>query len=206
MRKPFIVIEHCEKELSPWIVLEYRHSSLVYGRDFLFFTNIPPRLHKILGKYGRVFSDSVIELIERGEIPSRETIILDPLAEKRLTYSDLVSAKYIVIGGILGDHPPKGRTRELITSRLRDVRSFNIGDGQFSIDGAVYYVNYVWDNGGETGLKYIDGVTLSFGVREIRLPFRYPVVNGKPLMAEGLDHYLLTGKIPDHIWRELTDP
>lgn len=206
MRKPFIVIEHCESEMSPWMILEYRHSSLIYGRDFTVFTNIPPKYQKLLGKYGRVLTDSVVELIERSEIPQRETIILDPLAKEKLTYSDLVSAKYVVIGGILGDNPPRGRTRELITSRLRSVRSFNIGDAQYSIDGAVYYVHYVWENRGEDGFQYIDGVTLSFHTREIRLPFRYPIVDGKPLLAEGLEHYLRTGKIPDYIWRELTDP
>ena len=203
--KPIVIIEHCEKDFSPWLILEYRHSSLIYGRDNVIFTRIPRRYHKIMLKYGRVYEESTIELLKENVIKPWELGVLDPKATETLTYSDLLTLKYITIGGILGDHPPKGRTYEYITSKMPSgVRSFNIGEGQYSIDGAVYYVHYLWINGSLQGFKYIDGARVDTEYGYVELPFRYPVVNGKPLLADGLEYYLKYRKIRDDIWLELT--
>jgi ribosome biogenesis SPOUT family RNA methylase Rps3 len=202
--KPVVIIEHCEDSLSPWIILEYRHASMIYGRDYLLFTNIPAKYQKILSKYGRVREESVVELVNGGEIPVESLIILDPKASSTLEYSDLASAEYVVVGGILGEHPPRGRTWMYITSRMPiGARAFNIGDGQYSIDGAVYFVNYLWLNKGVSGYQYIDGVRVETEGGEIYLPYRYPVVGGKPLLADGLEYYLKYRRIRDDIWREI---
>lgn len=205
-KKPIIIIEHCEGELTPWLVLEYRSSSIIYGREYILFTNVPERYHKLLSKYGKARKERVVELIKARELLPDEIIVLDPRAKKELTYRDLVEAKYIVIGGILGDHPPKGRTWELITSKMPEsVRAFNIGEGQYSIDGTIYYVNYLWEHGNTIGYKYIDGVVVKTENWEVYLPFRYPLVNNKPLLADGLEYYLVHRKIRDDIWRELVE-
>lgn len=202
--KPTIIIEHCEEELSPWILLEYRHASIIYGREYLWFTNIPTKYQKILSKYGKVRIESVLELIRRNEIKTEEVIVLDPKASRTLTYKDLSEAKYVIIGGILGDYPPKGRTWEYITSRIREnVKAFNIGENQYSIDGAVYYVEHLWRNKDMSGFKYVDGVILKTDHGEIKLPYRYPLVNDKPLLADGLEYYLKYRKIRDDIWLEI---
>jgi ribosome biogenesis SPOUT family RNA methylase Rps3 len=204
IKKPTTIIEHCEVDLSPWIFLEYRHASIIYGRENLLFTNTPAKYHKILSKYGGVRSESVLELIRRNEIKLEEVIVLDPRAHKTLTYQDLFGAKYVVVGGILGDHPPKGRTWDYITSRIQgNIKAFNIGEGQYSIDGAVYYVEYMWRNRDMSGFRYVDGVTLKTDQGEIYLPYRYPLVNNEPLLADGLDYYLKHRKIRDDIWLEI---
>ncbi|MEM1830958.1 MAG: RNA methyltransferase [Desulfurococcaceae archaeon] len=202
--KPIIVIEHCEKELSPWLILEYRHSSMIYNREYLLFTNVPEKYHKILSKYGRVRKESIVDLVRIQEISPENLIILDPKAERTLTHQDLVEAKYVVVGGILGDHPPRGRTWKLITSKMpRGVKAFNIGDGQYSIDGTVFYISYLLKYGNTSDYKYVDGITIKTDHGEIHLPFRYPIVNNKPLIADGLEYYLTHRKIRDDIWLEL---
>lgn len=205
--KPYIVIEHCEDELSPWLILEYRHASKIYGRDRLLFTRVPRRYHRLLSKYGEVREESIVELVSSGSISPSAVIVLDPRAAETLDYKHLLEAKYVVVGGILGDHPPRGRTWLYITSRMpSDVRAFNIGEGQYSIDGAVYYVDYLWRNKGLEGYRYVDGIVIESEHGEIYLPFRYPVVNDKPLLAEGLEYYLKYRRLRDDIWREIVDP
>lgn len=203
--KPVIIIEHCETGFSPWLLLEYRHASMIYGRDYLWFTNVSQRYHGILSRYGRVLSESVVKLVESGVLNPNHTIVLDPKADQALTFEDLLTAGFVVIGGILGDHPPRGRTWLYITSRMPPgVRAFNIGGGQYSIDGAVYYVDYMWRNKGIEGFKYVDGVVIKTDFGEVYLPFRYPVVNGKPLLADGLEYYLKYRRLRDDIWAEIT--
>ena len=202
--KPLIVIEHLESELRPWLLLEYRHASIIYGRSHVVFTNVPSKYASILSKYGRVIHESIVELVARGEVGAGDLVVLDPRAKSSLTYEELLKAKYVVIGGILGDHPPRGRTHSYITSRLpRGVKAFNIGDGQYSIDGAVYYVNYLWTNRGLNGYEYIDGIYVETNQGHVYLPFRYPLVNGKPLLADGLEYYLKYRKVRDDIWAEI---
>ncbi len=201
--KPVIVIEHLEDGVSPWIFMEYRHSSIIAGRDNLYITNVPKRYHQLLGRYGGVTTASVVELVSENTIPADSVIVLDPKAPKGLEEADLPGS-YIVIGGILGDHPPRGRTWRLLTSRLikYGVRARNIGDKQYSIDGTVYYVITLWRTGLK-GFEYIDGVDIETPSGVIHLPFRYPLAGGKPLLAPGLREYLVYGRIPDFILREV---
>lgn len=203
--KPVVVIEHLEEYISIWIFLEYRHSSIIYSRDYLWYTNIPERYISLLNKYGNVFNKSIINMIINGDIEPGEVVILDPQAVKQLEYTDLLKYKYIVIGGIMGDHPPRGRTKTLISNRLPSVETRNIGDKQYSIDGSVYYVNYLWINRDMKNYKYIDGVELKNKNGSIYLPYRYPLVNNKPLLAPGLVEYLLHGELPEYIRREIIE-
>lgn len=199
-----VIVEHLEAELSPWLLLEYRHVSRIQGRDHTWFTNVPARYHRIIKIYGRVFEESVIDLLVSGALNPHETIILDPQAPGKLQYSDLATVKYVIIGGILGDHPPRGRTKTLLTSRIpSSVKAFNIGEAQYSIDGAAYYVKYLLDHRGEEGFQYVDGVTVETEHGYVFLPYRYPLVDGKPLLADGLEYYLKHRKLREDIWREI---
>jgi len=202
--KPVIIIEFLEEKLTPWLLLEIRHASIIYGREYLWITNTPVKYQRLLSRYGYVYSDSVIDLVSNNRINAGDVIVLDPIASKPLEYLDLVRFKFVVIGGILGDHPPQRRTHKYITSKLpSNINARNIGDNQYSIDGSVFYVNYMLINKSMSNYKYVDGVLLKRDDREIYLPFRYPVVNGKPLLTPGLEEYLFTGEIPDYIRKEL---
>ena len=46
-------------------------------------------------------------------VPFKRTILLDMRAEKVLEPSDFEKYDLFVFGGILGDHPPQDRTKEL---------------------------------------------------------------------------------------------
>lgn len=203
VKKPVIMIEHLEEEMSIWLVLEYRHASMIYGRDNLVFTNVPSKYHRLINRYGRVINESIIELVRRGDINPSELIVLDPSAQEPLTYVDLIESKYVVIGGILGDNPPRGRTRKLLTNNLGAVKARNIGDKQYSIDGTVFYVNYLFEKGGIKGFKYIDGVEIVTNHGSITLPYRYPIDRDNIVIADGLIEYLVKGSLPERIAREL---
>jgi len=200
--KPIIIIEHLEDVLGIWIFLEYRHSSLIYGKEYLWFTNVPNKYHGILERYGRVYEDSVLNMVGKS-IGVDEVLVLDLQAEEILTYNDLLRFKYIVVGGILGDHPPRGRTKEFITSRLRNVEARNIGDGQYSIDGSIYYVNYLWLNKSMENYRFIDGLEIDTLHGSIYLPYRYPLAGDKPLIAPGLVEYLRGLGLPREILQEI---
>ncbi len=205
MSKPVIAIEHLEEELSPWLLLEYRHSSLIVGRDRLWFTNVPIRLHSILSRYGRVFSESILEIMEHSRI-----LILDPRATRLLEPEDIEAVEVVVIGGIMGDHPPRGMTWEYLSRHAPRALKRSLGDGQYSIDGAVYVVEKVIEGYTLDSIEYVDGIelkTIVDGIEYcIRLPFRYPVVDNKPLLAPGLREYLFYKRIPSYILRELPFP
>lgn len=202
-KKPIIIIEHLEDEMSIWLLLEYRHSSIIYGKEHIVFTNIPPRYHRVLNKFGRVTSESVIELVRRGDLSLKEIVVLDPSAKEPLTFMDLMESRYVIVGGILGDNPPRGRTRALLTNNLGGVKARNIGDKQYSIDGSVFYVNYLLENKSLSGFRYVDGLEIVTSQGSIMLPYRYPIDKDSVVIADGLIEFLTNGSLPGRISREL---
>lgn len=187
-RRPLIVIEHLEPKLSKWLLIEYRHSALIAGSDLL-ITNVCRREEaEILSKTVKTTCESASELFERA-------VVLDPQAKELLSPEDRELSEVFVIGGILGDHPPRGRTKELITKKMKNPIPRSLGDKQFSIDGAVYMVyKVIFEKVPLKDIPYVDGVILRSGdgfiEHEIILPYRYPIVDGKPLIHQDLLKYL----------------
>jgi len=186
------VIEHLEPEIGKWLYFEYDHASRIVGKDRLVFTNVKnPRDANILSSIGIVRSESFTELFDQKKI-----IILDPKARERLKPEDFEGKEAVIIGGILGDHPPKGRTRKLVTLRAPEAAARKIGRGQFSIDGAVYVAKLISE-----GFK-LEDIPVKRGLRikindgaEIYLPYMYPLKDGKPLISEDLLRYLVSEEI-----------
>ena len=204
MAKPKIVIEHLEPKLSRWLLIEYKHSSKIAGKENLIFTNVKDeKTYSILSKYGTVYRESIIELEDKFS----DLIVLDPKAKVELKPHEISSNTVIIVGGILGDHPPRGRTWTLLTSKLRRAKPRNIGKHQFSIDGAVYVALKVSEGlelnripvivGYKVRLSILPGV-----IHEIELPYAYPLVKGKPLISDELIDYLKRGIVFDEL-REL---
>lgn len=187
-----IVIEHLEPILSRWLVIEYQHAAQLVG-DKLLITNICNEEDiEILSRITKTTCRSAAELFERA-------IVLDPSADTLLSPNDIELTNVFIIGGILGDHPPRGRTKELLTKRLKNPIARSLGDGQYSIDGAVYVTYKVIVEGKQLNdIPYIDGIKISMrkGIyeHEIMLPFRYPLIDNKPLIHPELIKYL-KGKI-----------
>ncbi len=195
MAKPKIIIEHLESKPSKWLLIEYKHASRLVGKDNILFSNVKdPSLYRFLLDYGIVYRESVIELEDK----LKNIIVLDPKADLELKPQEIDDNTFIVIGGILGDHPPRGRTWELLTSKLKRAKPRNIGKHQFSIDGAVYMALKVAEGLRINDIPIIVGYKIKMKVspgieHEIELPYAYPLVDGKPLISNELIRYLKGG-------------
>lgn len=172
-----IFIEHLEDGLSRWILAEYMHSLLIAG-DMILVTGA--KIPGIPSTEKRFH-----ELVD----PSR-VLILDPQADEELAPEDLEKVEAAVVGGILGAHPPLGRTKKLLSDRFPQALKRNIGPDQFPIDGAVYVVVQIARGSRLHQIPRAVGITLRrrlAGVEhEIHLPYACPLVGGRPLISNGI--------------------
>lgn len=186
MREPLIVVEHLEPKLSEWLIAEYRHAAEIAGGNFL-ITNVKRDAERRkLSEFCEAKRESVGELFRPEEL-----LVLDPRAERKLRRKDFSKISAVVVGGILGDDPPLGRTEKLLTSRLAGCRSRNIGRDQFSIDGSVFIAKEIMKG------KELEEIPVAKEIEipveegcSIVLPFAYPLVGGKPLISPELLDYL----------------
>lgn len=179
------VIEHLEPELSEWLFLEYSSAARIAGRKNLLITNVrSKRDRERLSKICRAVGWSARVLFN-----SSDVIVLDPQARKALTPSD--RAQVIIVGGILGDDPPRGRTKKLLSIWLPRAMKRNLGKHQFSIDGSIYLAKQVLSGHPLEEIPCARGVEIKVepGL-SIVLPFSYPLVGGKPLISPPLVRFL----------------
>ncbi|WP_297556428.1 hypothetical protein [Thermococcus sp.] len=178
---PYLVIEHLE-EISDWLWLEYKHVSEWWG-DRLIFTNVLPEERERLAKLGSVIGESVTRFpFDRSKI-----IVLDLQAEEELRPEDIEEDTIIVVGGILGDAIPRGRTKEFITSKMEGVKVRHIGKPQFSIDGASIVAKLIADGRRLEEIDYEENPTIKLDeFSEITLHYAVPKLDGKLLLTPGL--------------------
>ncbi len=185
------IIEHMEETLSQWIYIEYKHAAS-YLKDKLMITNISR-------KEERAKLESLVKVTEKSvsNIIGEETaLVLDPKAEKPLEPEDIKLSKYVVVGGILGDHPPRGRTRKILVPRIKRPIPRSLGDKQLSIDGAVVTAFLVLEKGMRLNeIPFIDNYVINLQsypgvVHSIQLPYRYPIVEGKVFFSRELESYI----------------
>jgi len=177
------ILEHLEKRLYKWCFIEYKHISEIVGKDNLIFTNIKSEKERIkLKPYGKICKESIAEL------NLKNMCILDPAAEKTLSPKDKFS--YLVFGGILGDYPPKARTKKELSSKIKCEKR-NLGKGQMPTDNAIYVAKQIAEGKTLEDLKFISNITIEINENEaVDLPFRYVLVNNKPLISEELAKHL----------------
>ncbi|AHL23575.1 hypothetical protein [Thermococcus nautili] len=178
---PYLVIEHLE-EISDWLWLEYKHAS-EWWKDKLIFTNVLPEEREKLAKLGSVIDESVTKFpFDRSKI-----IVLDLQAEEELKPEDINDDTIIVVGGILGDAVPRGRTREFITSKMEGVKVRHIGKPQFSIDGASIVARLIADGKRLEEIEYEENPTIRLDeFSEITLHYAVPKLDGRLLLTPGL--------------------
>jgi len=182
------VIENLEPKLSEWLFIEYSHSAKIAGKDLL-ITNV-----RKTAELRRLSKVSKIERKRAQEVfASDEIVLLDPLAKKTLTPPDLEGKEAILIGGILGNDPPIGRTKELLTRNFPKATVRNIGKAQFSIDGAVFVAKQISSGKSLVEVPTLVGLELQIARGySISLPYAFPLVRGKPLISGKLVKYLAT--------------
>ena len=107
-------IEHLEPKLSEWLLIEYSHAVRIAGRGRVVITNVKkPAERRKLQRFVRVESRGVAELFPRSRL-----LVLDPRARKSLRPTDVGEDTVMVVGGILGDDPPQGRTETVSYTHL----------------------------------------------------------------------------------------
>ena len=179
------IIEHLEPKLWPWCVIEYKHISKIVGKNNLWFTNVQKKDIKKLNRYGKVFTESAKKMkINNG-------CILDPEADKILTHGDTIKFEYFIFGGILGDYPPRKRTETELSKYFKNTEKRNIGKDQLSTDNAVYVVKQISKGINFKDIQFQDEVEIKINeIESTILPFKYPLVNGKPNISPELVKYL----------------
>ena len=192
---PLIVIENYEGSPSRWLIAEYVESHRVAtskGLRVVVAGVSNPLLASTLEHHG------VPHLKEQGSIlcPTSCTIVTDLRAAKPLRSHEAVNSCCIVVGGILGDHPPRGRGQWLRLT-YPDAAYRNLGDKQFSIDGAVKVVLEILKGKELEDVKVLYPVTIKVNSLpskpEIILPYAYPLKGGKPWISSGLRDLLERG-------------
>ncbi|MEM3154474.1 MAG: SAM-dependent methyltransferase [Candidatus Woesearchaeota archaeon] len=178
---PKFVIEHLEPNVFPWCKLEYKHISKWVGKRNLIFTNTKS---SSLKSFGKVMSKSVRQL------RFDKACVLDPEAKQTLTSDIAKKYDYFVFGGILGDNPPKKRTKAELT-RFLPYPAYNLGKEQMSTDTAVIVTKMICNGKKLRDLKFQQGIEISISdYEEVHLPYKYLVIKGRPLLAPGISDML----------------
>ena len=181
--KQTIIIEHLESKLWPWCKIEYESISKIIPKSNLWFTNI--KNNNFLKKLGKSSKKSVKEL------NLKNACVLDLEASKTLTPRESKKFDYFIIGGILGDYPPKKRTKKELTNFLSKAKARNMGTKQFSTDNAVFVLKKIIQGTPLKKIKFQNKAVIKINqVESIELPYYYPLVNGKPRISEKLINYL----------------
>jgi ribosome biogenesis SPOUT family RNA methylase Rps3 len=206
MVKLAFVIEHLEREIGKWLLFEYEHVSEIVGKNHLLFANVKKENEKYaLSKLGAVEKKSATEVFNPEKV-----VVLDPKAELPLKPEDFAGKEAVIIGGILGDHPPKGRTSQLLTRRFPRAVVRNIGRWQFTIDGAVYVAKLVSKGKLLETIPVTKGLALRLNeYGEVYLPYAYPLKNGKPVISQKLVAYLCSDenvKDEEKLFRTVKNP
>lgn len=175
------VIEQSGK-VYKWHMIEYEHISKLAGKEHLIFTNTSSRQ---LLPFGQVEKRSAAQL------GLSDVCILDPASNKTLTPEDCKRFKYLIFGGILGDYPPRERTKELLTSRMPDAETRNLGKEQMPTDNAVYTAKLIAGGKRFEEIEFIGNIEIEMEKSlSVQLPFRYVKVDGKPLISDKLVEFL----------------
>jgi ribosome biogenesis SPOUT family RNA methylase Rps3 len=185
------IIEHLDGRLYKWCFLEYKHAAKLVGKDNIIFTNlITDNSKERLSKYGKTSKKSVADI---NKVTSKRICVLDPNASKELTTADKNRFDYLIFGGIMGDYPPKKRTKGFCTKMKEKEIKFetrNMGKEQMSTDTAVLVSKMIMDGRKFSNIKFKDTIIIEINdSEEVELPFRYVIESGSPVLPPGLvDH------------------
>lgn len=193
-----IVIDNMETRVTRWIVEEYYESARVaesHGLELYISGLLTGELEALLARRGvRILRDSV-------SVCNRpDSILLDLWADKTLDPGEVWGVRCFIVGGIMGDHPPRGRTR-LLYDKYPYAARRNLGKLQFSVDGVIKMLVKVLEGRSVGEIEIAYPVTLELrglrGVITVELPYAYPVEGGKPAIAEGVVRLLERGIVWD---------
>ncbi|MFQ5815421.1 MAG: hypothetical protein ACE5G7_02875 [Candidatus Hydrothermarchaeaceae archaeon] len=180
-----LVISHHEEDVSDWVWMEYKHVVELWGS--VVFTNVKAlEERRRLAILGMALEDDFSSYLD-----GKRYIVLDPCASEVLRTGDLADADAIVVGGILGYERPRGRTRELITSRAGGAVVRNLGKKQLSVDTACLVAKMIYLGSSVDEIELTDSVEIRLSEGEsVVLPYGYVVADGRLILTPGLMEYL----------------
>ncbi|KAH3674529.1 hypothetical protein WICPIJ_009542 [Wickerhamomyces pijperi] len=190
------VIEHMEEGFSEWVRLEYAQIIKDIGAGNLYLTSLPSQTtqadipQELLDLGLQWTTKPVNELIDPATnepIQSERTCILYPRADTDLVPEDAQTYEWLVFGGILGAHPPRDLTLELI--KKYGYTGKRLGDKQMSTDTAVRTTNIILERQTKfEDIKFIDYPEFRFNKSEaVEMPFRYVLDSeGQPILPKGM--------------------
>lgn len=187
------LIENLEQRLYRWCLLEYEHISETVGKDNLIFTNVKTKIQRDkLSKLGKVYKESIKQLTY-SEFKDKKLALLDADTEKALSPKDSEEFDILVFGGILGDNPPRQRTKKELGSLNLPLR--NLGNKQMPTDTAVCVAKKIIGGTPINNLTFKDEIEIDIKEGEsIILPFRFLVEDGKPFISKKLLKYIKAKK------------
>ncbi|KAI9253381.1 SAM-dependent RNA methyltransferase [Phascolomyces articulosus] len=166
------VVDHMEDGMHEWCVLEYNHMIMVVGKENMYFTSLSDACLATMPeelKRANCLKEGVLDL---PGVDSKDICLLDPSATEPLKPEDADTFKYFLFGGILGDDPPRDRTKEL---RKLGFAGRHLGPVQMSTDTAVNVTKrVVVDKVPLDEIPFMDNPEVYFSKHEsVSLPFRY---------------------------------
>lgn len=174
------IIEHLEPELFPWCEIEYKNISKIVGKENVMITNLKKSDLKKLEQFAEVTTKSIRDM---NELDSPKTCVLDPAGEEVLSPEDNDVFNTIILGGILGDYPPKARTKDEIIFEMAVRR--NLGKEQLPTDNAGYVAHKIMSGTPFDNIKFQHELELELDEGEsVVLPFTYVLIDGKPMISE----------------------
>jgi ribosome biogenesis SPOUT family RNA methylase Rps3 len=179
---PKYIIEHLEEELFDWCFIEYKSMSEAVGKDNLIITNVSSKKDRDkLKNYADVREESVRSM------NLKNACLLDMIASKELSPKDKFD--FYIFGGILGDDPPRSRTKEFFSWFKGETR--HLGKMQMATDNAVLCTKMISDGKKLSEIAFIDNpdFPMEDGL-ELNMPYRYVAVNGKPHISKELMEHI----------------
>ncbi|ODM21710.1 hypothetical protein SI65_02554 [Aspergillus cristatus] len=183
------VVEHLDPELGPWSALEYgciARESHAIGAQFL-LSSVPPSLQlpqELAAAQGLEVNQRSVEEIFADR--KDKVCLLDPAAQVELSPADGDRFEVFLFGGILGDDPPRDRTKEL---RKKGYTGRRLGPKQMTTDTAVRVTRIIsQDKIALEQIPYVDYPEIRINENErTEMPFRYVKgADGQPVMPSGM--------------------
>lgn len=195
------IVEHMEPlPMSEWVTLEYKKMLEDVGKENLLICSLPKEtkledISKELLELGLQWTVLQLDEIHKDfpsftNIKDKKMCLLDPRGSSELCCGDVNVYDVCILGGILGSHPPRDRTKELKDKYPGLLEGKRLGALQMSTDTACRCAHYILEKQIPfEEIKFIDYPEIRFNKREaVEMPFRYILddVTGKPILPDGM--------------------
>lgn len=194
-RAPLIIVEVLEAKATRWLLEELVESYLFAssaGLDLLVSNVRIAELQAMLTRRGVPWTWD-----DGYSFDSPKCILLDLKAPRTLEPWEASAAECIVVGGIMGDHPPRGRTYLLASQVYRYSAKRRLVELQLTIEGAVKVASLVARGIPMDEIEFVYPLEIDIetplGSARVELPYAYPSYKGKLLAPRWLPELLARG-------------